>query len=141
MLTTRPAADRDIEDILRLLPQLFEDDAPAEALWARNLRQVLDSERGGVLVVEEDGTVLGVITSSYNLSVRHDGGYAQVEELVVDERARGRDAGAILVRAAIEEARRRGCAEIGLYSRETTRGFYEKQGFVYAGPELRQPLR
>jgi GNAT superfamily N-acetyltransferase len=41
-----------------------------------------------------------------------------------------------LLKAAIAEARRRGCSLITLYSRETTRAFYEKAGFRYAGPEL-----
>ena len=50
------------------------------------------------------------------------------------------NAGAALVCASIDAARAHGCREIGLYSREHTRAFYEKLGFSYAGPELRQPL-
>jgi hypothetical protein len=45
------------------------------------------------------------------------------------------------VLAAMNEARDRGCEEMGLYPRETTRGFYEKLGFEYVGVELRQRLR
>jgi hypothetical protein len=40
----------------------------------------------------------------------------------------------------MDEARRRGCEEMGLYPREETRAFYEKLGFAYAGVELRQRL-
>jgi GNAT superfamily N-acetyltransferase len=81
-----------------------------------------------------------MISVSFNLAIRYETAYAQIEELVVDAAARGKQAGAILVRAAIDEAKARGCNEIGLYPREETRPFYEKLGFVYAGVELRQPL-
>ena len=75
-----------------------------------------------------------------DLAIRYGGEYAQIEELIVDPRARGLKAGAALVRASIEAARAHGCREIGLYSREQTRAFYEKLGFSYTGPELRQSL-
>jgi GNAT superfamily N-acetyltransferase len=45
-----------------------------------------------------------------------------------------------LVKAAIEEAKRRGCNLITLYSREHTRAFYEKAGFRYIGPELHRAI-
>jgi ribosomal protein S18 acetylase RimI-like enzyme len=101
---------------------------------------MLDNERGTVLVAEDETGILGVISFSFNLAIRYDGGYAQIEELVVDEAARGKHVGAALVRAAIDEARRRGCDEMGLYPREHNRLFYEKLGFEYVGVELRQRL-
>ncbi|ETX06235.1 MAG: hypothetical protein ETSY2_18380, partial [Candidatus Entotheonella gemina] len=58
----------------------------------------------------------------------------------VDSKGRGRGTGALLVNAAIAEARQRGCMEIGLYAREHNVPFYEKLGFVYTGPEMRQSL-
>jgi predicted N-acetyltransferase YhbS len=45
----------------------------------------------------------------------------------------GAGAGMMLVKAAIEEAKRRSCSRIRLYSREHTRAFYEKAGFRYIG--------
>ena len=109
-------------------------------LGAASLRRMLESDRGAVLVACEDDVVHGVITFSCNLAVRFDEAYAQIEELVVDAAARGQQAGAALVRAAMTEARVRGCEEMGLYPRETTRGFYEGLGFEYVGVELRQRL-
>jgi GNAT superfamily N-acetyltransferase len=77
-----------------------------------------------------------VITSSYASAIRYGGEYARLEELIVDDKARGTGAGMALLKAAIAEARRRGCSLVTLYSREHTRAFYEKAGFRYAGPEL-----
>jgi GNAT superfamily N-acetyltransferase len=87
-------------------------------------------------VFEVDGEVLGVITSSYISAIRYGGEYARLEELIVDDKARGTGAGMALLKAAIAEAHRHGCSLVTLYSRETTRAFYEKAGFRYAGPEL-----
>lgn len=139
-IDVRPAVPDDEDAVFALLVQLRDESIarsePARALF----RELLSSDRGSVLVAVEGDDVLGVITTSYNLAIRYGGAYAQIEELVVDERARGKQAGAALVRAAIAAARERGCAEIGLYAREANRPFYEKFGFTYAGPEMRQPL-
>jgi predicted N-acetyltransferase YhbS len=140
VIDVRPATEADVARILELLSQLFERDVTVEPARAASLRRMLDSDRGAVLVAVEDGTVHGVITFSCNLAVRFDTAYAQIEELVVDGAARGKKAGAALVHAAMREARDRGCEEMGLYPRETTRGFYEGLGFRYVGVELRRRL-
>ena len=141
VLTTRPATLNDERRVLELLGQLFGRDISGEPGRARAFRRMLEEpERGMILVAEEEGQVLGVISFSYNLAIRFDTCYAQIEELVVDAAARGKQAGALLVNAAMEEARRHGCEEMGLYPREETRAFYEKLGFTYVGVELRRRL-
>src|SRR5262249_30048962 len=125
MINVRPATESDGPRILELLSQLFERDITKEDARVTALRRLLDSDRGAVLVAVEGDVVHGVITFSCNLAVRFDTAYAQIEELVVDEATRGRKVGAALVRAAMDDARARGCEEMGLYPRETTRAFYE----------------
>jgi predicted N-acetyltransferase YhbS len=141
MIGVRPAVEADVPRILELFSQLFERDITQECARATSLRRMLDSDRGAVLVAFEDDVLHGVITFSCNLAVRFDSSYAQIEELVVDDVARGKKVGAALVRAAMDGARTRGCEEMGLYPREATRGFYENLGFQYVGVELRQRLR
>jgi hypothetical protein len=46
----------------------------------------------------------------------------------------------MLVKAAIEEAKRRGCSLITPYFREHTRAVYGKAGFRYIGPGLRRGI-
>ena len=140
VIDVRPATEADVARVLELLSQLFERDMTGEAARATSLRRMLDSDRGAVLVAVVDDVVHGVITFSCNLAVRFDIAYAQIEELVVDGAARGKKAGAALVRAAMADARARGCEEMGLYPREATRGFYERLGFEDVGVELRQRL-
>jgi len=140
VIDVRPADDADVPRVLELLGQLFDRDVTHDEARATSLRRLLDTDRGGVLVAFDADQVLGVITFSCNLAVRFDTAYAQIEELVVDDAARGRRAGAALVRAAMAEAGRRGCEEMGLYPREETRAFYEGLGFEHVGVELRQRL-
>jgi ribosomal protein S18 acetylase RimI-like enzyme len=140
VIATRAARGEDEARVLGLLGQLFERDISRDPPRGAAFRRMLGSERGFVILAEEGEEVLGVISVSVNLAIRFDVAYAQIEELVVDSAARGKRAGAVLVRAAMDEARRRGCEEMGLYPREETRAFYEKLGFSYVGVELRQRL-
>jgi predicted N-acetyltransferase YhbS len=138
----RVATPADESRVFTLLTALMEGepvgDSPIEQSDAARAvyHELLTGERGSVLVFELDGEVLGVVTFSYVTAIRYGGLYARMEELIVDDRARGTGAGIKLVKAAIAEARRRGCGLMTLYAREHTRAFYEKAGFRYIGPEL-----
>ena len=140
-VSIRTAERYDKEACLGLLSALTG--RPAEDAWDTVFEQLLTGERGTVVVAEEDGAVLGLATVSYNLAIRYAGEYCQLEELIVDPEARGRNVGALLMEAAVAKARQRGCAEMGLYLVERTEGnrpFYEKFGFRYVGSEMRQRL-
>jgi GNAT superfamily N-acetyltransferase len=138
----RPAASADKVRCLELVSQLVGRDAEPE--WSRVYDALLTGERGEVLVAHEDGRVLGMATVSYNLAIRYSGEYCQLEELIVDPDARGKDVGGLLVRGTLARAKARGCAEYGLYLVESTEGnrpFYEKQGIRFVGSEMRADLR
>ncbi|HXO68565.1 MAG TPA: GNAT family N-acetyltransferase [Bradyrhizobium sp.] len=140
--SVRPGTLADEPAVFALLPALTEAALVAGIPIERSdaaravYRDLVTGTRGSVIVLEADGEVLGVITSSYVSAIRYGGEYARLEELIVDDKVRGTGAGMALLKAAIAEARRRGCSLVTLYSRETTRAFYEKAGFRYTGPEL-----
>ena len=137
----RVAAEMDEERCLEMIETLTGK-TRADG-WSATFEALLGGSRGEVLVADEDGTLLGVVTVSYNLAIRYAGEYAQLEELIVDPAARGKSVGRLLVETAVQRARTRGCAEFGLYLLETTehnRPFYQKYGFEYVGSEMRQPL-
>ena len=140
----RPARAEDAERCAELL-QLLQG-AVGEALSGGAqavLADLLTGARGEVLVAEEDGLLLGLAAVSYNLAMRYGGEYCQLEELIVDPAARGKNAGGLLVQASITRARERGCAEYGLYLVATTEHnlpFYEKYGLERVGSELRMRL-
>ncbi|MEG9861869.1 MAG: GNAT family N-acetyltransferase [Parvularculales bacterium] len=105
--------------------------------------RLISNERGSLVVAEENGNVLGMASVSFNFALRYDGEYCQLEELVVDQDARGKNIGGLLVEETIRLAKIRGCKEFGLYILESTRHnqtFYEKYGFIKVGEEMRQRL-
>ena len=104
---------------------------------------LISNERGSLVVAEENGKILGMASISFNLALRYNGEYCQLEELVVDSEARGKNIGGLLIEETIRLAKARGCKEFGLYILESTkhnRGFYEKYGFIKVGQEMRQAL-
>ena len=104
---------------------------------------LISNERGSLIVAEERGNVLGMASISFNLALRYNGEYCQLEELVVDQDARGKNVGGLLIEETIRLAKKRGCKEFGLYILESTKHnqtFYEKYGFIKVGEEMRQPL-
>ncbi|MFT6580989.1 MAG: glucosamine-phosphate N-acetyltransferase [Alphaproteobacteria bacterium] len=139
-MNIRNALPADLADITPLLAELLQTRFTTPDDYKDSFERLLDGDRGTVLVAEEEDVILGVITVSYVLALRYRGDYAQIEELVVDSRARGRKLGVSLVDAAIAAARDAHCGEIGLYAREHNQPFYERLGFEYVGPELRLKL-
>ncbi|MEQ8861732.1 MAG: GNAT family N-acetyltransferase [Pseudomonadales bacterium] len=141
----RPASEQDKERCLELLDDLRRAaGGTLDAQAGEAFDRLLAAERGEVLVAADGGSVLGLASVSYNLAMRYGGEYCQLEELIVDPSARGRNVGALLVTATVERARSRGCAEYGLYlvqSTEKNLPFYEKFGFERVGSELRQRLQ
>ena len=117
---------------------------PVRDDWHVTFASLVTRERGAVYVAEDDELgLLGVATVSFNLAVRYGGEYCQLEELYVDPKARGRNCGGLLLQAVIDSARKRGCAEVGLYithRHAANRPFYEKFGFEDVGVEVRQRL-
>jgi len=146
MVDVRKARSSDEDNVRKLLKVLLADllidGSPVDKseLASECYCALLNEERGSVLVAEDESGFLGCICFSYNLAIRYGGEYAQIEELIVNENARGKRVGALLVQASIDAARERGCREIGLYAKEPTVLFYEKLGFVYEASELRQRL-
>lgn len=137
----RPARAEDEARCLELLSMLRGEEPMPE--WAAVFRELIKRERGQILVADEDGTLLGSASVTFNLAMRYGGEYCQLEELIVDPAARGKKLGALLLEATIAEARKRGCAEYGLYLVEWTshnRPFYEKYGLKTVGDEMRMAL-
>jgi GNAT superfamily N-acetyltransferase len=105
--------------------------------------KLISNERGCLVIAEENGIILGMASISFNLALRYNGEYCQLEELVVDQDARGKNVGGLLIEETLRLAKKRGCKEFGLYLLESTKHnqpFYEKYGFVNIGEEMRQSL-
>ena len=143
-ITVRFAELRDRDRCEELLNLLVGNTAASENIFSGQVFETIVAGRyGRVLLACEDELALGMASISFNYALRYDGRYAQLEELIVDPVARGKNVGGLLVEEALKAARDEGCKEFGLYLLESTKHnqpFYEKYGFGVIGHEMRQAL-
>ncbi|MFI5682483.1 GNAT family N-acetyltransferase [Streptomyces sp. NPDC051636] len=88
------------------------------------------------LVAELDGRVVGYLRLGLPTPLASNAHVRQIQGLAVAGEARGRGVGRALVRAAVEEARRRGARRITLRvlgHNTPARKLYESEGFVVEG--------
>ena len=114
------------DDICRLLPQLSTAELPA----LRHVTDVVGNPANTVLTARLDGQVVGMLTLVHVTLLT--GMAAHIEDVVVDEQARGHGVGRALVRRALEIAERGGARHVDLTSRpsrEAANRLYASIGF------------
>jgi ribosomal protein S18 acetylase RimI-like enzyme len=112
----------------RLIPQLSSSSPPPGAV---ELSEMFASPTTSILVARDDaGTILGTLTLVvFRIPT---GVRAWIEDVVVDESARGAGAGAELTEAALERAAVAGARTVELTSRasrEAANRLYQRLGF------------
>jgi ribosomal protein S18 acetylase RimI-like enzyme len=111
-----------------LVPQLSSSSSPPTR---DELLAIVDSPDSLLYVARLDGRIVGSLTLAFYRMPT--GLKAWIEDVVVDESARGHGVGAELNVAAIEEARRRQAKHVNLTSRasrEDANRLYQRLGFV-----------
>ncbi len=150
MVNIREATIEDQEEVFDLLRQLMTSanmDSPINQPSAVDtFRQVIEEEKGTVLVAEEGGKMLGLLTLSYPVAIRCGGIYSCIEEFIVTEQARGKGVGGKLLEVAISKAAEKGCYELQV-NRPSELGYpvYLRHGWKDLGKHLnyypgRQPV-
>jgi GNAT superfamily N-acetyltransferase len=96
-------------------------------------RAMLELPQHAIFVAEDNrGRVVGLLTVSQRWTLWHAGPCALIEELVVDEGARGKGVGRALMQAALDWAKAQGCSEVEASTEEDNTGaqaFYRRLGF------------
>lgn len=119
--------DEDVTAINRLLPQLSKSAAPLDA---GALTRVANWEGNSLLLARASGEIIGMLTLvTFAIPT---GLRAWIEDVVVDESARGQGVGAALTKEAIRLARAAGARTIDLTSRpsrQSANRLYERLGF------------
>jgi ribosomal protein S18 acetylase RimI-like enzyme len=111
-----------------LVPQLSSS---APAVRAYDLESIVDAPATSLFVARAGGQVVGMLTLA--IFRVPTGIRAWIEDVVVDESARGAGAGAALVAAALDEAAEAGARTVDLTSRperEAANRLYQRMGFV-----------
>jgi ribosomal protein S18 acetylase RimI-like enzyme len=123
----RDVADADMPAINRLLGQLSRSAPP---LSPDAVRQIATWDGNSLLVARSAGQVIGMLTLvTFPIPT---GLRAWIEDVVVDESARGQGVGAALSREAVRLARAAGARTIDLTSRpsrEAANRLYQRLGF------------
>jgi ribosomal protein S18 acetylase RimI-like enzyme len=111
----------------RLIPQLSSSSPPPTR---EHLVALVESADTVLFVARIAGRILGSLTLAfYRIPT---GTKAWIEDVVVDDAARGRGVGELLNRVALEEARSRGAKDVSLTSRpsrEAANRLYQRIGF------------
>jgi ribosomal protein S18 acetylase RimI-like enzyme len=119
--------DELVEAFQRLIPQLSSSSPPPSP---EHLAAIVASPDTVLFVARVDGRILGSLTLAfYRIPT---GLKAWIEDVVVDDAARGRGVGAELNAAALREAEARGAKDVSLTSRpsrEAANRLYQRIGF------------
>ena len=125
-MNVRHAIASDAAALAALSTQLGYPAQPEEAA-----ERLFTLGAGALLVAEEDGAVLGWIHVC-GIRFFQSAPFAEIGGLVVDEAARGRGVGKLLVEAAVRWAADQGYGKLRVRSnviREDAHRFYEREGF------------
>lgn len=122
------ATDEILAALHRLIPQLSSSSAP---VTVAELSEIISSDSSVLFIARVDGRIVGSLTLAvFRIPT---GIRAWIEDVVVDESARGHGVGEALNRAALAEAKRRGAKTVDLTSRpsrEAANRLYLRIGFV-----------
>jgi len=133
----RQATVEDSGVIAQLMTQLTE--ASGYEGWQvsperveESLRKMADNDAYQVLLAEDEGQVVGLLSLSFRHTLFHLAPSALIDELVVEQGHRGRGVGQRLMAEAIERCRAAGCCEVEVSterSNEAAQEFYRQHGF------------
>jgi len=135
----RLATIEDSAVIAQLMTQLIEASGyesrqvPPEQI-EESLRKMADNDAYQVLLAEDEGQVVGLLSLSSRQTLFHAAPSALIDELVVEQGHRGRGVGQQLMAEAIERCRAAGCCEIEVSterSNEIAQEFYRRHGFSH----------
>tara|TARA_Y100001949_G_C15790618_1_gene244809 strand:- start:85 stop:528 length:444 start_codon:yes stop_codon:yes gene_type:complete len=128
-ITEATVVDDDLVGAMaRLVPQLSNSGSPPDA---ETLEAILASDSSVLLIAVSERVIVGALTLV--LFRIPTGLRAWIEDVIVDEAARGRGIGEALNQAAIERARAAGARTVDLTSRpsrEAANRLYQRLGFV-----------
>jgi len=123
----RAITGEDLDAVNRLLPQLSRSASPLDA---GTLERVATRDGNTLLAARSAGKIVGMLTLvTFPIPT---GTRAWIEDVVVDESARGQGAGEALTREAIRRARAAGARTVDLSSRpsrEAAHRLYLRLGF------------
>lgn len=131
----RPANSQDLPRLIDLIALLFASESDFtidQGKQKRGLELVMSSPLGTVLVIEDSGLIVGMISGQMVFSTSEGAPSVWVEDVVVDPLYRGRRHGTALLKALEEWGRSQGATRFQLLADEDNLGahsFYQMKGW------------
>lgn len=129
----REAKPDDSLAIVRLIQQLSTNLDEASPITGSYVCQSLNEPGFGILLAEDDGKVVGLLSYSVRPSLFHAANSGQIEDLVVDKACRGRSFGSALLEEFMNHMQDKGCVEVSVTTMSDNidaQHFYNAHGLV-----------
>ncbi len=129
----RSAREKDSVDITRLIVELAESSGESSPITAEYAARYLETPGSHILLAEEDRRVVGLLSYSIRVNLYHAGDTCLIEELVVEQPARGRGIGGQLLEALFRQLASQNCVEVSvttLSDNQRAIAFYKSHGMV-----------
>ena len=140
-MTVRRARPDDADAVFDLVQQLGAAFIPVRTAFDASFAEAVDAPDDAdilLLVAEgDDGEVRGYALTTIARLLSTNGASAQLQEIAVDESARGQDLGTELVHAVERECIRRDVRQITVASRRAG-GFYDRLGYSQNAEYMRR---
>ena len=140
MAVVRRAVTSDAEAVFGLVRQLGATFVPVRAAFDVSFSAIVEGASDDVLLFvaeDTDGTVQGYALITIARLLSTNGFSAQLQEIAVDESARGLDLGTVLVREVEAECIRRGVRQLTVAARRAG-GFYDRLGYSQNAEYMRR---
>ena len=134
-ITIRKAADSDIEDMAKLLIELFsieEDFEPDFEKHVKGLKLLIDQDSADIIVAEYNKQVIGMCTIQRLMSSAEGSVVGLIEDLVVNKSFRGKGTGSALLAEIEKISAEKGFSRLQLLADKTNipaLDFYQKKSW------------
>lgn len=131
-ITVRNAVTSDAPFVVALISQLAATGGGKSPLTEEYVVHFLSAPGSAVLLAEEKGRVIGLLSYSLRPSLCHAGPSCLIDDLIVDESARGRGAGTALMVTLLDRLVSLGCVEASVAAMPDNHGairFYQSLDF------------
>ena len=140
MTLVRRARAEDADAVFELVRQLGAAFVPVRSIFDETFAEIVDGDdqHVQVIVAEDDqGAVRGYALTTISRLLSTNGLSAQLQEIAVDEDARGLALGTALVREVEAECIRRGVRQLTVAARRAG-GFYDRLGYSQNAEHMRR---
>ncbi|MFN4001226.1 GNAT family N-acetyltransferase [Microcella sp.] len=140
MSTVRRATATDADAVFELVRQLGAAFVPVRSAFDESFAAIVDNADDDVLLLvaeNGEGVVQGYALTTIARLLSTNGLSAQLQEIAVDEDARGLDLGTALVREVEAECIRRGVRQLTVAARRAG-GFYDRLGYSQNAEYMRR---